>query len=46
MANLGGKVELATGQTLQAVYERQTFSTSEAITFYEFALESLIAANL
>jgi len=44
--NLGIKVERPAGQTPHAVYERQTFSTSEAITFYEFALESVIAANL
>jgi hypothetical protein len=43
---LGIKVELAQDQLPHAVYERQTFSTSEAITFYEFALESLVAADL
>src|SRR5215467_3044391 len=44
--NLGIKVERPAEQPPHAVYERQTFSTSEAITFYEFALESVIAANL
>ena len=43
---LGVKVELAADQPPRAVYERETFSTSEAITFYEFALESVIDAKL
>lgn len=43
---LGVKVEQAEDQPPRAVYDRETFSTSEAITFYEFALESLVAADL
>jgi hypothetical protein len=43
---LGVKVERGADHPPRAIYERQTFSTSEAITFYEFALESVIAAGL
>lgn len=43
--NLGVKVEQGEGQ-VRAVYERERYSLAEAITFYEFALESLIAAKL
>jgi hypothetical protein len=43
---LGVKVELAADQPPRAVYERESFSTSEAITFYEFALESVIDARM
>jgi hypothetical protein len=44
--NLGVKVEQADGQPIRVVYARERYRLSEAITFYEFALESLIAAKL
>jgi len=44
--NLGVKVEQDDGQPIRVLYEREHYSLSEAITFYEFALESLIAAKL
>jgi hypothetical protein len=43
---LGVKVEMTEDQPPKAVYERDMFSSAEAITFYEFALDSLVAANL
>ncbi len=43
---LGVKVHLAENQTPLAVYDRDLFSKAEAITFYEFALESVVDANL
>lgn len=42
----GVKVEIAEDQSRRAVYAREQFSKAEAITFYEFALESLVAAEL
>jgi len=43
--NLGVKVEQEQGQPARVVYDRDMYSLSEAITFYEFALESLMAAQ-
>ena len=43
---IGIKVETGENQSLRAVYGRDRFSKAEAITFYEFALESLVAAEL
>ena len=43
---LGVKVETGEGQPPRAVYEREQFSTAEAITFYEFAVDSVVAAEL
>ena len=35
-------MQLAETQTPQVVYDRDRFSKAEAITFYEFALESVV----
>ena len=43
---LGVKVQLTENELPQAVYDRDLFSNAEAITFYEFALESVVDANL
>ena len=43
---LGVKVEVTENQLPQAVYDRDFFSNAEAITFYEFALESVVDASL
>ena len=43
---LGVKVQVTENQPPQAVYDRDQFSSAEAITFYEFALESVVDANL
>jgi hypothetical protein len=43
---LGIKVECVADHPPRAIYEREVFSTSEAITFYEFALESAVDAAL
>ena len=42
----GVKVEIGEDQSPRAVYNRDQFSKAEAITFYEFALETLVAAEL
>ena len=42
----GVKVETGENQSLRAVYDRDQFSKAEAITFYEFALDSVVAAEL
>ena len=42
----GVKVEMGDDQSPHAVYDRDKFSKAEAITFYEFALDSLVAAEL
>ncbi len=42
---LGVKVETAENQPPRAIYARDQFSTAEAITFYEFAVDSAIAAE-
>lgn len=43
---LGIQVEVGENQSPRAVYNRDQFSKAEAITFYEFALDSLVAAEL
>ncbi len=43
---LGVKVETGENQLPRAVYARDQFSTAEAITFYEFAVDSAVAAEL
>lgn len=43
---LGIKVEIGENKSPSAVYSRDQFSKAEAITFYEFALDSLVAAEL
>ena len=43
---LGVEVQFAEDQQPQAVYKRDLFSKAEAITFYEFALESVVDADL
>ena len=42
---LGVKVEVGEGNSPRAVYDREQFSTAEAITFYEFAVDSAVAAG-
>ena len=42
----GVKVETGENQSPRAVYDRDQYSKAEAITFYEFALDSLVAAEL
>lgn len=42
----GVNVETGENQTIRAVYDRDQFSKAEAITFYEFALDSVVAAEL
>ena len=42
---LGVKVETGENQQPRAVYARDQFSTAEAITFYEFAVDSAVAAE-
>lgn len=43
--NLGVRVEQDEGQPPRVVYDRDSYSLSEAISFYEFALESLMVAQ-
>ena len=42
---LGVKVETGENQPPRAVYDRDQFSTAEAITFYEFAVDSAVASE-
>ena len=43
---LGVKVEQAEGQPPRVVFQRDQFSKAEAITFYEFALDTVVAAKM
>ncbi len=43
---LGAILETSEGSPPRIVYDRETFSTSEAITYYEFALDSIVTAGL
>ena len=43
---LGVNVEQEEGQPPRVVYQRDQFSQAEAITFYEFALDTVVAAHM
>ena len=43
---MGVKVETGENMPPHAVYDRDQFSSAEAIIFYEFALDSVVAAEL